>query len=133
MSDKKTKPRDPKKTWGNKCDVMFSKLIRKKGFCEWPCCGRVENLQCSHIYTRDLLSVRWDLKNAFCFCAGCHKYKWHMHPTMAIEVAKLLLGEYEYSELTLRARSMKYDLTIEELQEKYKQLEDIYNDNIHKF
>lgn len=107
---------------------MFSKVIRKIGYCQWPCCSKVENLQCSHIYPRDLLSVRWDLKNAFCFCAGCHKYRWHAFPTMAIDVAKCLLGEYEYAQLTLRARTMKYDLTIDDLKSTYEILERLYND-----
>jgi len=50
-----------------------------------------------------------------------------MFPTTVIEVAKNLHGEYEYSELSLRARTLKYDLSVEELQEKYKQLENLYN------
>ena len=131
MKAKLPKKRDEKQTWVNKCDATYSKVIRKRGFCEWPCCGRVENLQCSHIFTRDLWSVRWDLDNAFCFCAGCHKYRWHMFPTTAVEVAKMLLGEYKYTELSHRARTMKYDLTIDELKEKHAQLERIlYDDRI---
>ena len=126
---KQVKKRDPLETWKNKCDDIFSKVIRKRGYCEWPCCSKVENLQCSHIYPRDLWSVRWDLKNAFCFCSGCHKFRWHLFPSTAIEVAKLLLGEHEYAELTFRARTLKLDLTVEELQEKYKELERIYNEH----
>lgn len=124
----KVKKRDPRKTLSNKLDLIFAKIIRKRGYCQWPCCSKVENLQCSHIFTRDCLSVRWDLENAFCFCAGCHKYRWHMFPTTAVEVAKSLLGELKYSELAIRARTLKYDLTIEEMQEKYEMLERIYNE-----
>src|SRR3990167_9316649 len=54
-----------RKTIRNKLDRIFSLLIRKTGRCVR--CGRPQGevqLQCSHIYTRKHLSVRWDILNA---------------------------------------------------------------------
>lgn len=88
-----------------KCDVIFSKLVRKKGFCEK--CNKVENLQCSHIHPRDTWSVRWDYMNAFCLCAGCHKWWWHQEPILAAEFTKEKLGLLNYEQLNQRARIIK--------------------------
>lgn len=126
---KKVKKRNEMKTWKNKCDTVFSKVIRKIGYCQWPQCNKTENLQCSHIHSREFVSVRWDLKNAFCFCAGHHLYYWHKHPIMAAEVAKTLLGEYEYSELNYRAQKLKCNLTVDDLKIKCEELERLYHES----
>ena len=117
---KKVKKRKPHITWENKLDKIYSELIRKYGRCLR--CDKVNNLQCSHIHSRTKMSVRWDLKNAFCLCAGCHKYWWHLHPIDAAEFTKQKLGDYEYAQLNARANSIK-KWTIDEMQELYKALE----------
>lgn len=117
---KKPKKRNPLKTLENKLDVVFSKVVRKQGFCLR--CYKTENIQCSHIHSRRKMSVRWDLLNAFCLCAGCHKFWWHKHPIDAAEFAKQKLGEFKYNELLNRANSIK-KWTLEEMQELYKVLE----------
>lgn len=121
----KAKKRNPIKTIKNKLDVIFSKVVRKRGYCER--CGQTEysKLQCSHIHSREKFSVRWDLKNAFCFCAGCHMFWWHKHPIMAAEFAKEKLGEYEYTSLLHRANTIK-KWTQEELLELNLTLNNLY-------
>lgn len=123
-SSKKTKKRNPKKIWENKLDAIFSKVIRKQGYCLR--CNKLENLQCSHIHSRTKMSVRWDLHNAFCLCAGCHKYWWHKHPIDASEFARQKLGEYNYTVLNIRANTLKTNTSIEEMQELHKELEKLY-------
>lgn len=56
-----------------KCDILFSKIIRSKGFCEN--CGRSNGvqLQCAHIISRRYSGTRCELMNAWCLCAGCHR------------------------------------------------------------
>lgn len=59
----------------HKCDVLFSKHIRSIGYCEN--CFRKDNevqLQCAHINSRRFSATRTLLLNAFCLCAGCHRY-----------------------------------------------------------
>lgn len=123
---KKVKKRNPLKTLENKCDTIFSKLVRKRGYCQWPQCGKTEGLQCSHIHSRTKMSVRWDLNNALSLCNGCHLYKWHKHPIDASEVAKSILGEYEYNALNIRARQLKCNYTVQDLKEVYENLERLY-------
>lgn len=59
------------------CDILFSYLVRLIGQCEN--CGSTQELQCAHIKTRKYRSLRWDLLNAFCLCAKCHRY-YHDNP-----------------------------------------------------
>jgi hypothetical protein len=122
----KPKKRNPIKTLENKCDKIFSLVVRKRGYCQWPGCHKLEGLQCSHIHSRTKMSVRWDLNNALCLCCGCHKYRWHLHPIDAAEVAKNYLGEYEYNALNIRARQLKCDYTVEDLKAIYEHLEKLY-------
>ncbi len=125
MSKVKRKKRNPRKTWENKLDEIFAKIVRKKGFCQR--CNRVEHLQCSHIHSRSKMSVRWDLLNAFCLCAGCHLYWWHKHPIEAAEFAKNILGEYNYQALLIRSTTLKR-WTEHEMAEHYQVLKGVMND-----
>jgi 5-methylcytosine-specific restriction endonuclease McrA len=64
-----------------KADRLFSQLIRQNGTCEH--CrqpqGRVQ-LQCAHWISRRYAHTRTDFDNAFCLCAGCHRW-FTDHPT----------------------------------------------------
>lgn len=105
MKSKKPKKRNPRQTYSNQLDKLFSLLIRRRGICER--CGKLNKLQCSHIHSREKKSVRWDTKNAFCLCAGCHLYWWHKHPIQAAEFTKMKLGIEEYDALNYRAEVLK--------------------------
>lgn len=124
---KKVKKRNPMKTWEKKCDAIFSLVVRKRGYCQWPQCSKLYGLQCSHIHSRTKMSVRWDLNNALCMCPGCHLYKWHQHPIDASNVARTILGEYEYNLLNIRAQKLKCDYTVEDLKSIHEHLERLYN------
>jgi len=63
------------KTLRNKCDALFSKIVRARGQCEW--CGRRPpeiKLETSHVFSRRYSWIRCDERNAFCLCSGCHRY-----------------------------------------------------------
>lgn len=124
-SKKKTKKRNPRKTWENKLDDIFSKVVRKRGYCER--CMKIDysKLQCSHIHSRTKMSVRWDLDNAFCLCSGCHLYWWHVHPIDSAEFTKDKLGNLKYMNLNAKALGIK-KWTIEEMQELHKELIKLY-------
>lgn len=95
------KKRNLRKTLENKLDKIYSLIIRRPNFCLR--CGKKDALQCSHIHNRSKMSVRWDLKNAFCLCSGCHLYWWHLNPIEAAEFSKNILGIIEYNLLYERA------------------------------
>jgi len=54
------------------CDILWSKIVKKKGACE--VCGKKLNLNSHHIVGRKNLTLRFDLRNGCCLCAGCHKF-----------------------------------------------------------
>lgn len=75
-------------------------------------CGSGQKLQWCHVYTRAIRSLRWDLDNSFCGCAGCHLW-WHHKPTEAVEWWRSVVGEQTFATLRLRAgRPRKVEPTL---------------------
>src|SRR3990167_2774751 len=67
--------------WKKDTQVKFNKLITAKGFCEW-CGSRTNQLHCSHTLSVGAYpNLRYDILNACCHCAYCHRWKWHDNPT----------------------------------------------------
>jgi len=67
----------------NKLDKAWSVLVKLRagGYCEY--CGSTRALNSHHIFTRAKRSVRWDLNNGICLCAGHHignKFSAHKTP-----------------------------------------------------
>lgn len=58
-----------------KADALFSLIVRAPGYC--ANCGETQNLQCAHGYSRRYRNTRWDERNAWCLCRGCHMYFTH--------------------------------------------------------
>ena len=73
---KRTKtPQQLRMALGKKCDRLFSELIRSRGECELRGTAECRGvLQCCHGFSRRFRSLRWDERNAFAGCAGCHLY-----------------------------------------------------------
>lgn len=57
-----------------KADDLVAMIVKVKGKCDK--CGRGSGvqLQCAHIVGRNNHSLRFDLKNVLCLCAGCHRW-----------------------------------------------------------
>ena len=83
-----------------RADRFFSLIIRARGRCEK--CGRTENLQCAHIFSRRYSTTRCDEANAWCLCAGCHMTLTG-DPLAHVEFAFATIGEPAYRELRARA------------------------------
>lgn len=64
------------KVWStDKADKEFSLYIRgRDGRCQR--CGKTENLQCSHFWSRQHSSTRYDPDNCVALCGGCHIFNW---------------------------------------------------------
>jgi hypothetical protein len=73
---KKPKKQPSKKTLERKADRLWSKLVCRKGYCEW--CGKSDGkLDAHHIMGRARKNLRWDLRNGVCLCFRCHRIKCH--------------------------------------------------------
>jgi len=72
-----------KKTLEKKLDNKWAEAIKvRAGFrCEY--CGKRENLNSHHIFTRSRKATRWELNNGCCLCVGCHTFssKFSAHKT----------------------------------------------------
>lgn len=97
------------KKWRNKLDETFSLLIRKAGRCAR--CGRTPpniQLQCSHLYSRRYMAIRWDTENAVAKCAGCHIW-WGNNPVEAYEwlISSGVRTKEQMDELRRKANTVK--------------------------
>lgn len=96
-----------------KLDGLFSKLVRERA--GWHCercmtyfpegSGR-QGLHASHVFGRGKHSVRWNPKNAFSLCMGCHLY-FTAHPLLHHEFAVEKLDMTEFDALKLESNIVK--------------------------
>ena len=108
-------------TLRNKLDKIVSLIVRERGHCQR--CGKRDNLQCCHIFSRIYNATRWLLDNLLCLCSACHFF-FHKNPILFGEYVRELLGEERYLLLKeSRNRITKY--TTEDLETKYKVLSEM--------
>lgn len=83
-----------------KATRLHAEIVRARGACEK--CGKRTNLQCAHIISRRYANTRTDPENAFCLCAGCHRYftDWPLEFQKFVEET---IGIDKYAELRARA------------------------------
>jgi hypothetical protein len=89
-----------------KADALAGALVRARGACE---SGRPEHsgpLQWAHGVSRSYRAVRWDLRNGFCLCAGCHAF-FTYRPLEWTEWMIQRLGQSVYDDLRRRALAGK--------------------------
>ncbi len=75
-------------------DKLFSDYIRRNGECQLWKFGGIQcssKMDCSHIKSRRFHSVRWDIGNAICACAGHHMWQ-HDHPDQSTLALIEILG-----------------------------------------
>lgn len=79
----KAKIKRENKSLPKKADFLWAKVVRQVWACAY--CGKAENLNAHHIFSRHNKSVRWDLENWICLCSWCHvfsdKFSAHKTPT----------------------------------------------------
>lgn len=107
-----------RKTLIAKADALCSKYVRSRGFCE-RCGSSNGRMEWAHILPRHYLKVRWDPRDAWCLCSGCHRY---VDGLFAAKNALMLdtIGQEVFDELweTARSTRVKVDLpaVIEQLE-----------------
>lgn len=84
----------------DKLDAVFSDLTRWRA--NWQCevcgAGREAHLQCSHIFGRAKISIRWHPDNSLCLCHHCHLI-FTQHPLLHAEFIRGKFGVTFYDQL----------------------------------
>lgn len=105
LGQKVRKPKKPpRQNWSEKCDVLFSKLVRRPGVCAIDGCSATTLLQCAHGFSRRYRTVRWDFRNAWCLCSKHHKY-YTYYPLQWDDWLRAQWGEVLYAEMRALALS----------------------------
>lgn len=81
-------------------DKICGELVRARGRCED--CGSTEFLQWAHGFSRRYRGTRWDLRNSFCLCRGCH-YRFTLRPLEWDEWLRNRWGQDQYDLLRRQA------------------------------
>lgn len=125
---RKYKKRSNHKKLKDALDSMCSLIVRSEGRCIR--CNKQSTLQPHHIYSRNNLSVRWDLNNLLCVCAGCHFFA-HQNPMEFSSFVWSLKGNEGVAALMQKANSIKkwtdhdLELLLNELTAKYEEISKI--------
>lgn len=88
-----------------KCDDLFSKIIRSRGYCQR--CGETDyaKLQCAHIISRRYIATRCDTRNAWSLCASCH-FRLTGWPREHSQFITETIGSELYDELKAKAEAV---------------------------
>ena len=84
--------------------------------CEY--CGKTEYLNSHHVFSRTNYSVRWDVNNGVCLCAGHHvlgNFSAHKAPLEFADWLKGKRGEEWYGKLLLKAKKVVPSMDLEQV------------------
>lgn len=104
-------------------DALFSKIVRSRGSCER--CGKTAGLQCAHGFSRRYRAIRWDERNAFAQCGGCHFLLTH-RPIEQDDWNRSQWGDALYDELrslALTAPNPDISEVLERLKKRWAEIE----------
>lgn len=62
----------PMKSIDKRLDDVWSQLVKLKAGNKCEVCGKTNNLNSHHLYSRAKKSVRWDTMNGICLCVAHH-------------------------------------------------------------
>ena len=111
-----------------KADALVSQIVRTRGKCEN--CGRSKGaqLQCAHIVGRNNHTLRFDIMNVLCLCAGCHRWA-HDNPDEFTDFWRKKYPTRKYYIDANRNRITKltvldYKELVDELKKEYERVKD---------
>ena len=87
-------------------DILFSRIVRSRGFCEYPGCKSQGPYVTAHVIGRGASGVRCVEDNAWCMCATHHALVDNWHDEKAMLVAQTI-GDDRYRELRAIAEGYK--------------------------
>ena len=112
--------KNPRSKLIKKCDVIFSKIIRKRDkICRK--CRKTESTQCAHIFSRSNMATRFNPTNALGLCFYCHLMWAHRNPVEFTLWAKRELGQKNWEKIERLSNTIK-QWTPKELQGLYDNL-----------
>ena len=98
-------PKNERKTLIKKLDIVISKyVIQRDGFCVQ--CGSPERLTCGHLFSRRLMSVRFDLDNCHCQCWP-DNFRHGQWPEYYTAWFLKEYGQEKYLELEVKAHTLR--------------------------
>lgn len=106
--------RNAPKAVNKRKDNEWTKAVKQRaGFkCEY--CGKTENLNAHHIFSRSNHSVRWDIDNGVCLCVSHHvfnsQFSAHKTPLEFIFWIKDKRGVEWYDNLRAKAKKTTKDI-----------------------
>ena len=89
----------------NKYDITFSEFIKLRDRVCQKCGKSTGQLECSHIFSRRHIGIRWDADNAKLLCGVCHR-DYHSNPVESAEWLKGIIGENKYNRLRIKANTV---------------------------
>ena len=84
-------------------DEAWAQAVKQRDLNVCYRCGRRDDLQAAHIFTRSKRSTRWDLENGVCLCGGCHIFWAHRNPLEFYDWVKSWMGKERFEALQQRA------------------------------
>lgn len=99
-------------------DILTSRIVRAR---DKKCvtCGKYQNLQCSHFYSRRYLIIRFNLQNCNAMCANCNK-RHNYNPLPYMRYMRKHYGPQVVEELHELRMSLE-KVTDEQLRELYEE------------
>jgi len=88
-------------------DLLWGNLVKLMAGAKCEYCGKTNNLNSHHIFSRSRLNLRWDTDNGVCLCASHHtlgNFSAHKAPIDFIEWLKEKRGEDWYNKLREKSR-----------------------------
>ena len=94
------KPRSKRAGLKDELDRLTSLIVRKR---DKACvlCGRTDDIQAGHLYSRRYLAIRWDLKNVNAQCSA-HNILHNEHPHLYMDWFQRTFSEDALIELSER-------------------------------
>lgn len=108
---KRVKKQSSKGYIAEKQDNIWARFIKDNAGNKCEYCGKKENLNSHHIFSRSNRAVRHDLDNGCCLCSGCHVFSsvFSAHKT-PLEFTMWLIderGQDWFQRLRAKARKVK--------------------------
>ncbi len=108
---KRLKKQNSKTYITKKLDIEWSKEVKELAGNKCEYCGKTEHLNSHHIFSKSNMTVRHDVDNGVCLCAGHHVFKSdfsaHKTPTEFVEWIKVYRGLEWYERLRSKATEIK--------------------------
>jgi len=88
-------------------DLLWGELVKLLARIKCEYCGKTNNLNSHHIFSRSRMNLRWDTDNGVCLCVGHHvfgEFSAHKAPIDFVEWLREKRGEDWYNKLREKSK-----------------------------